>query len=301
MTFPINRRRLYLAAWCHTSSPPARSRAPSPRAPAMSRAQQYNPLASDSQGAGAAARRDVRVPLGLKLAHLCSYAGLIAVNVGANLGWFGKTNAEVSEEWPVPITPAGCVLRCVRVDGEGGRGKGGVLRPRKAHAVVSCFRVVRAHPCGALRACGRALRRHRGTHQGPQGASCARHALGVRAEPGERRCRSTKGVPGRPPLRRWRAEGAGGRWPCAHGHAWCMFSTYVRPGCARWPQRARRGANAREAALSSRDPTHLLALGNTPASTCAHALLPHFERTTTPVSPAPRARARPASRSGGAA
>jgi hypothetical protein len=77
----------------------------------------------------------VRVPLGLKLAHLCSYAGLIAVNVGANLGWFGKTNAEVSEEWPVPITPAGCVLRCVRVDGEGGRGKGGVLRPRKAHAM----------------------------------------------------------------------------------------------------------------------------------------------------------------------
>lgn len=35
------------------------------------------------------------------------YAVLIAVNAGANLGWFGKTNAEVSKEWPIPITPSG--------------------------------------------------------------------------------------------------------------------------------------------------------------------------------------------------
>lgn len=55
----------------------------------------------------AAAPGAVRVSLALRVVHVLAYAGLIAVNVGSNLGWFGKTNAEVSAEWPVPITPAG--------------------------------------------------------------------------------------------------------------------------------------------------------------------------------------------------
>eukprot|EP01062_Namystynia_karyoxenos_P016446 TRINITY_DN16002_c0_g1_i2.p2 TRINITY_DN16002_c0_g1~~TRINITY_DN16002_c0_g1_i2.p2 ORF type:complete len:292 (+),score=97.76 TRINITY_DN16002_c0_g1_i2:85-876(+) len=47
------------------------------------------------------------VPLWLKVAHVTSYVGLVLVNVGSGLGWFGKSNKEVSENWPVPITPAG--------------------------------------------------------------------------------------------------------------------------------------------------------------------------------------------------
>lgn len=218
MTFPINRRRLYLAAWCHTSSPPARARAPSPRATAMSRAQQYNPLASDSQGAGAAAPRDVRVPLGLKLAHLCSYAGLIAVNVGANLGWFGKTNAEVSEEWPVPITPAGCVLRCVRVDGEGGRGKGGSSAAKKSTRRGFLFPSCAGAPLrGAtgMRAGAEAPPRH--ASRPSRGALCPPRARGARRARREEMQKHQRRAwpPAPPPL----ARGGSGRamalrpWP----------------------------------------------------------------------------------------
>jgi len=48
-----------------------------------------------------------KVPNFLKICHVIGYVILVIVNIGSAKGWFGKTNTEVSKEWPIPITPSG--------------------------------------------------------------------------------------------------------------------------------------------------------------------------------------------------
>ena len=45
----------------------------------------------------------------LRVSNLVSYALLIAVNVASNSGILGPTNAEISEKYSTPLTPAGYV------------------------------------------------------------------------------------------------------------------------------------------------------------------------------------------------
>lgn len=43
----------------------------------------------------------------LRLTNVVSYAVLIAVNVASNSGILGPTNAEISQKYSTPLTPAG--------------------------------------------------------------------------------------------------------------------------------------------------------------------------------------------------
>lgn len=43
----------------------------------------------------------------LRVTNVVSYAVLIAVNVASNSGILGPTNAEISQKYSTPLTPAG--------------------------------------------------------------------------------------------------------------------------------------------------------------------------------------------------
>ena len=45
----------------------------------------------------------------LRVTNMVSYALLIAVNVASNSGKLGPTNAEISQKYSTPLTPAGWV------------------------------------------------------------------------------------------------------------------------------------------------------------------------------------------------
>ena len=45
----------------------------------------------------------------LRFTNVVSYALLIAVNVASNSGMLGPTNAEISQKYSTPLTPAGYV------------------------------------------------------------------------------------------------------------------------------------------------------------------------------------------------
>ena len=41
----------------------------------------------------------------MKVAVVCTFTTFLAVNYASNVGWLGKTNAEVSARFPTPLTP----------------------------------------------------------------------------------------------------------------------------------------------------------------------------------------------------